>query len=92
MERKHEPNPFLVGNGADEFLAARSRQTKNIIHTMVHRDVEIGLRDGVLLTVSSHILFSSMRAFSVSLNLIVEGPNRGWFQPFQYFSELQNEK
>ena len=59
MERKYEADLFLVGDSADELLAACSRQTKNIINAMVHGDLEIGLRYSSLLTVSSHIPFSS---------------------------------
>ncbi len=56
MEREHEANFFLIGDGADKLLPARSRQTKNIIDAVVHRDLEIGLRRCFLLRASfSHL-------------------------------------
>jgi hypothetical protein len=91
MERKHESDLFLIGDGADELLTACSWQTKNVIDAMVHRDLEVGLGHGFLLTaVSRHILFSCAIAVRAVYNSsCFRGPNCMLVDGFQFSDELQ---
>ena len=43
VQREHEADFLLIGDGADKLLAAGARQTENIIDAVVYRDLEIGL-------------------------------------------------
>src|SRR5688500_7021846 len=90
MERKHEADLFLIGDGADELLTACSRQTKNLINAMVHGDLEIGLRHSSLLTVSSHNLFSS-RCVQHAIKKLKRSKSKTHAAShlFQFYSEVQ---
>ena len=43
MERQDEADFFLIGDGADKFLAAGAGQTENIFDAMCRRDFEVCL-------------------------------------------------
>jgi hypothetical protein len=81
VERQHEANFLLVGNGADELLAARSRQTENILDAVIHRDLQVGLRYGSLsAAVVRHLEISPFLAnCSGYINDLVQKFNRSRF-------------
>ena len=66
VQREHEADFFLIGDGADKFLPAGAGQTENIIDAMVHRDFEISLGYGSLLAaIFSHLATSPSQLFKV---------------------------